>query len=215
MSLRVVLYGEGGRDVGGEGPVPSPGVRLTDWDLGPAHILLRRSLHRIRRVPEQAVHFEAGLRVDRGRVPRGGMLLDRENLRRLCSWATPARAPQLVVVLVDADDDAARKATLEGYLAGLSVPSAVGVAVQEFESWLVADGPAASHVCGATVAVDEEIERLERRDAKERLNGWISSQSRLGDREIRRSIAETCDLTVLERRCPSFRALLLALTPRS
>jgi hypothetical protein len=211
VSLRVVLYGEGGRDVGGERPPPSPGVRLAENDLGPAHILVRRAVSRTRQLPESAVLFEAGLRI-RSHVHRASQLLQRDCVRQLCTWAISERAPQLVVVLVDEDEDKDRRATLQEHVAGTATTVVVAIAVREFESWLVADARAASDACGRSVSVPEEIEDLPRREAKERLQTWIAAQDQRRDRDIRCAIAAQCDLDLLAKRCPSFGVLVSDLT---
>lgn len=219
MSVLVVVYGEGGRDVGGERPPRSPRERLGDEDLGPAHVLARRAISRVRKIPEAAVLFEAGLRL-RGHVPRGAQLLERTNLRQLCTWpplkhdGNPvARTPALAIVLVDEDGVTSRRAELQSHVDGLQTRVVIAVAVREFESWLVADGQAASQACGKSVSLDGEIERLERRAAKDRLQNWIADQNALSDRAARRSIAELADLDVVAKRCPSFATFLKDLAP--
>lgn len=212
---RVVVYAEGGREIGGLGPPPSPNTPLGEEDLGPAHWLVRRALSLSRSLPEGAILFEEGLRVGHGRRPRGAQLLERERLRQLCTWADPRRAPALVVIFVDNDGDVGRLARLTAFVEGVHVPVVIGVAVQEFESWLIADQRAASDATMIDCTEDRPIESLEPRVAKQRLQSAIAAQNERRDRDIRNAIARTCDLAVVARRCPSFHALLTALETKA
>ncbi len=202
MSLRVVLYAEGGREVGGERAPRTPGERLEPGDLGPAHLLVRRLIAAERGLPEPAILFEAPLRLQ-GRVARGGALHERDHLRRLCTWLLRELQPQLVIVLVDADGETARAARLTTYVEGLASAPIIAVARQEFEAWLVADTRAASQVLDCPCSLDGDPEALEPREAKTTLTTWIS-RAELSDRDVKMSLAATLDLSVLRKRCPSF-----------
>jgi hypothetical protein len=149
MSLRVVLYAEGGRELAGEQRWQlAPGDRLPEDALGAAHYVVARALNRTRHLPETAVLFEEPLRTNRGRPARGSDLLDRQTLRRLLMWPSAARRPQLAIVLVDADGDETRRPTLNAATENVTTPRVVAVAVQEVEAWLIADMNAVRIACG-------------------------------------------------------------------
>jgi hypothetical protein len=93
MSLRVVLYAEGGGETGGAGPPPAPCTPLQEGDLGAGHILLRRCLEVAKKLPAAAVHFEAPLRTRRATVARGTALLDKQTLRQLFTWPLAETRP--------------------------------------------------------------------------------------------------------------------------
>jgi len=130
VTLRVVLYGEGGREVSGElGPPPRSGEVLIEKALGPAHVLVRRCLELARGLPDKAVQFEAPVRDSRARVARGTALYaHRQTLRRLLTWADASMRPELAIVLVDCDGFPRRKAELDEWVADLPVTKVIGVA---------------------------------------------------------------------------------------
>lgn len=209
MSLRVVLYAEGGRETGGAFDVPprAGSTLVPDLHFGPAHFLFKRLLAHARGLPEGAVQFEAPLRIGT-RVARGTELLDRSTLRRLLTWFDEAvRAPDLAIVLVDADGDSHRKNTLESHVEGLPVAKVIAVAVQEFETWLIADQNAVHAAMNATHSTLPDLESLPRREAKERLTQWCDASGR-NDRDVRMTLAQTCALDSLERRCAAFATLI-------
>jgi hypothetical protein len=202
VSLRVVLYAEGGNEtVGAPGLPPAPGAPLHDDDLGPGHVLVRRCVELARNVPAAAVRFEAPLRNVRGNVARGTALLHRETLRRLLSWPLADRRPDLAVVLVDGDEDAGRRARLHEIVSDLPVSKVVGVAVQEFEAWLLADHAAVRQALGAAQALPSDPEGMARREAKALLVALVGDRS---ERSMRLTLASLCDLDVVRRRCPAF-----------
>ena len=138
--MRVVVYAEGSReDSGSRVALPLPGDALPEAALGPAHVLVRRCL--VELVPMSEVRFDVPLRT-RGRRARGSDLLHGPTVRRLLTWATPMAKPDLAVVIVDADGEANRHVALRHILSSRrepQPPAVIGVAVQEFEAWLIAD----------------------------------------------------------------------------
>ena len=202
MSLRVALYAEGAGETGGtETLLPAPGNSLEENHLGPAHMLLRRAISMRRGLSEDAVSFQSPLRTRRARVARGSDLIVRRTLRELLSWPDPSRRPDLAIVLVDADGDSTRKRKLEGFLEGL--PSAtitvIAVAVQEFESWFVAD-----HVT-AGQPTPPAVEEMKCGEAKELLATWFRGSDASN---ARRDFARNCDLERIAKAAPSFARLL-------
>jgi hypothetical protein len=199
VSCRVVLYAEGVGDVGGEvSSLPPPTETLAEFHLGPAHALVRRCIARETSVPEQAVTFLSPLR-PRGRHARGSDLHDRNSLRQLLTWPNKNRRPDLAVVLVDGDGRHDRRSTLREFVDGISTPHVVGVAIQEFEAWLIADHGA---VVGALSPAPEQpshVESLSPRQAKTLLGQWISTAGDPDGAGVRLTLARTCNLTVLDR----------------
>jgi hypothetical protein len=193
MTLAVVAYFEGAGETAGELTMPPPpGAALGEEWLGAGHVLLRRSIAYVSRVPEAAVEFRAPLRTSSGRLPRGSDFLHRRTLRQMLTWVRPTDRPDLVVVFVDADGTHDRKRTIEQHLEGLSTSAVViGIPVQEFEAWLLADQAASG------VHEPRAIESLNRREAKELLGD--------GDRK---PMAMGCDLDLVARRCPAFDGFL-------
>jgi hypothetical protein len=119
-------------------------------------------------------------------------------------------------VLVDGDEDAGRKARLAEVVADLFVPKVIAVAVQEFEAWLIADHRAVCEVLAAAPAQPREPERMARRQAKELLVSWMGDRDGSGERGVRITLARTCDLDVVRRRCSAFEQFLRDLgSPRA
>jgi hypothetical protein len=155
------------------------------------------------------VTFEVPL-VLRGRVPRGSDLRVCRNLHRLLTWPRPADVPDLAVVLVDADGDP----QVRGYLARCieerplpRPPVCVGVAAQEFESWLLADQRAVQDVLSRHYDALPDLESLPRGEAKRRLQEQLSL-AYPGDpdarREARNAIVMGFDLDGVAHVCRSF-----------
>lgn len=209
-SLRVVVYGEGRGELGGdETRLPPPGQRLEEPMLGAAHLLLRRALVQARALEEDDVRFDAPLLV-RGRVACGSDLLDAARLRGLLAWATPTRTPDLVVVLVDADGHGpARRKALRQVAGTCRVPCVVGVAVQEFEAWLVTDTKAIAQVVGVPAPPTlRSPERLAPFAARKRLADFLANHGSDAQRRLRSELARHCDLGVLKKGSSSFASLL-------
>jgi hypothetical protein len=144
--FRVVIYAEGPGELAGRKRYDrAPGSPLTEMELGAAHLLVRRCLDRCRNLSPESIIFEEPLRTPRGPRARGSMLLDEGTLRPLLTWPQSTR-PHLAVVLVDADGKQGRQQELESFVEGLSTQVAIGVAIQEFEAWLIADAEALKSV---------------------------------------------------------------------
>jgi len=210
VSVRVALYGEGGGDTAGEIRVrPRPRDELVEEWLGPAHILVRRAIVRTRpQLPSGAIRFEEPLRAG-GRLARGSHLVHGQTLRQLLTWV--AAPPDLAIVLVDRDGVVDRRATLLEAIRDLPLMRAIGVAVEELESWLIGDPQALAQVLPASTS-PPDIESLAPRAAKALLQQWSASQPEKTGRQVRLSLAGLSDLEMLERRCPSFARFALDLS---
>ena len=206
MPTRVVVYAEGARELFGEFVLEkAPGSPLSESDFGAAHFLVRRTIDHL--VPQPlTLQFEAPLNLTTTRPPRGSDLLDRKSLRRLLAWV-PHRRPDLAVVLVDEDGVDSRLSTLRSYLeADWSPPVAIGVAVREFESWLIGDMQAVREVLEIKIDEPREPEQMKPGEAKALLDGWLEERNRSKDgRGVRARIAARLRLDALVRTSRSFR----------
>ncbi len=208
--IRVVLYAEGAGETGGETrQLPPPGNVLSSDLLGPGHLLLRRCILEGLDDIDGEVLFEAPLKTGRGQTARGSMLLKEKTLRQLLTWLDPEMRPDLAVVLVDQDEDNKRKSRLEKYMTRLPSMPILSVAVQEFESWLVADHSCVAEILDHNIQPPRNPENMRRREAKQLLKGWIKqSGTALEDDEVRRRIARQCDLATVARTCRAFDVFL-------
>lgn len=212
MSISVVLYSEGGGETrGGEKAPPVPPAEPIPQDVwGPGHWLIARVLEWKRRIPVAAVRFVAPLRTKDGTIAKGSQLLDRRTLRRLLTFPIADLRPELGVVLVDADGKQGREALLRTHLEGLELapPVVIGVAVQEFEAWLVADSQAVRHVLNAADAPPSP-ESLEPREAKTLLAQWVGqAQPPRPGSELRCTLARSAKLEKIVETCPAFRSFV-------
>lgn len=203
---KLVLYAEGAGELSGsETRLPPTGVPLPEEMLGAAHVLLRRAAALAWNLSELEVSFSVPNRT-RGRHARGSDLLDRTRLRQLVTWPKPEQVPDLVIVLIDSDGDRQRGTKLREWLHD-KTPSVIAVAIEEFESWLIADSDCVRSALGGTAALEgavPEPEKLAPREAKGLLSGWLGVVPAERRLELRRSIAQTCSLQLLQDRCPSF-----------
>jgi len=210
VSLSVTLIAEGaGEDRGARPnhlPQPDPGEALVDEELGAGHLLFRRAIAHARSLPEDAVRFHAPLRLRSGRLARGSDLLVSNRVKQLLTYP-PGPAPDLALVLVDADGEPSRFDEVSRVARRSTRPAAViAIAVQEFEAWLVADPSAC-----ATLGMDDPPtapELLQPGHAKQ----WLARQTaREHQSTRRRDLARTLNLDTLASRCPAFETLVRAL----
>lgn len=223
MTTRVVVYAEGAGELYGALALRrTPGSPLSEVELGAAQILVRRTIALLDSDRGHAVQFEQPLNLPTGRPPRGSDLLNRKNLRGLLSWVGPRR-PDLAVLLIDEDGKEARFSSVKSYLdSGWSPPVAVGVAVREFESWLIEDMQTVREVLGITIDEPPQRESMDPGEAKKMLAGWLEKSHQADpDRVVRGRIAERLRLEVLAHSSKSFQRFreelraALTLIPRS
>lgn len=212
-SVCMVVHAEGPGDLGTTPWDLSPKDSLQPDDLGPAHIIVQRILTEGAQIPAAAIDFVEPLRTKTGARAQGSQLLKPSTLDEiLAGWLL---APPFIVLLVDSDDQppAERAAILEEALKRNLLRGAVGVAVKEFESWLIADAQAISQVIGKVENTCQAPENLACSAAKQNLQKWskdIAQPSRqLVD--IRRELANVMSLDVVANICPSFKAFRQAL----
>lgn len=213
--VRVVVYAEGAGELAGSKSLqPAAGSRLSEEELGSAHLLVRRCLEKARGLDPAHVQFEEPLRTARGKVAKGSMLHGRDTLRPLLLWADPRKQPDLAIVLVDADGDVGRQQQLEEMVDGIPVTTVIAVAIQEFEAWLIADPSALKSVLRKPLSPPKPPEKLSRREAKELLQQWCEEHASSREpAELRRNLAEQCDLDTVAQKCTAFASFLRRLEP--
>lgn len=210
----MVVHAEGPGDLGISEWDLSPTDSLQPDDLGPAHIIVQRILTEGAQIPPPAIDFVEPLRTKTGARAQGSQLLKPSILDEiLAGWLLAP--PPLVVLLVDSDDQspAERAAILEAALVRNSLVGAVGVAVKEFESWLIADAKAIGEVIGKVDHDYQAPESLACDEAKQTLQKWIKDIAHPTRRliDIRRELATAMNFKVVSDRCPSFKSFQQAL----
>lgn len=213
----MVVHAEGPGDLGTTTWDLSPTDSLQPDDLGPAHIIVQRILTEGAQIPAPAIDFVEPLRTKTGARAQGSQLLKPRILDEiLTGWRL--LAPSLIVLLVDSDDQprVERAAILEAALTRHSLTGAVGIAVKEFEAWLIADANAIGQVIGKVDHDYQTPQALACGEAKQTLQKWIREIAHPSRQlmDIRKEIATLMDLDVVSNRCPSFKSFrqsLLAL----
>jgi hypothetical protein len=142
------------------------------------------------------VRFVSPLR-PRGKTVRASELLVPTILRSLVAFPNNFRRPDLAIILVDEDGDGSRQA-LAASLDGSIVPAVMGVAVPEFEAWLIADHANLAQVLRTTI--DPPPATMAPRAAKAFLSKAFSCRSGSSDpAELRKELARSCDFKALMR----------------
>jgi hypothetical protein len=205
--LRVVVYAEGAGELTGRDTRRQrrPGTALTGEELGAAHLLVRRCLRRTQGLDPESIQFDEPLRGPRGQLAKGSMLHSGESLRRFLSWPDEDLEPDLAIILIDADGQEDRQQRLVGAIQDMSVPAVLSAAIQEFEAWLIADEAAVKDVLRKPLSTPKSPERMSKRQAKELLQAWCAEHAgRKDSHELRRQLAETCDLDTVSAHCAAF-----------
>lgn len=208
--IRVVVYAEGTREASGARvPLPPPGDPLPEAALGPAHILVRRCL--AEHAPLEQIRFDVPL-LTRGRRARGSDLHRASTLRQLCTWAMPLAKPDVAVVIVDADGETGRLRIIRQALEGrrdVQPPVVVGVAIHEFEAWMLADDAALRKHLGFADDPLPRPETLAPRQAKAVVLELLAKKS--ADKDTQKALlvqlADAVDLAVVASICTAFEHL--------
>jgi hypothetical protein len=208
--VRIVVYVEGPAEEGAARQfLPAPGDPIPEELLGPAHLLVRRCIAEGTEVPAEAISFEVPLLL-RGRIARGSDLRVCKNLHKLLAWPRPEDVPDLAIVLIDADDDLQIRAHLTRCMEQrpLLRPTApVGVAFQEFESWLLGDQNAVHAVVDHAYDGLPDREGMACGEAKRILQGWLATahpDDPDARNEARKEIVIRASLDEMARRCRTF-----------
>ncbi len=140
---------------------------------------------------------------------------DRRDNSRGSSSLTAARRPcKRLLVFVDRDGKVGRERQLNEAIKDLRIPNALGVAIESFESWLLADTSAVVELLRPAAGPSANPESLPPGEAKRLLQQWCvdAGQDPLS---LRRDLARHVDLGALRECCTSFavfqRALFAAL----
>lgn len=128
--------------------------------------------------------------------------------KRILRWVLTAaeRGYDGLVLVIDEDGDSSRvreaaKAQDETALSG-AFPRAIGIAIRSFDSWILADETALSHVLGLPVPTQSAPEAIA--DPKTLCKTLLESSScGLWQREMYVQVAERLRLEMLENRCPN------------
>ncbi len=125
-------------------------------------------------------------------------------VKRAIRWILEARRRgyDALVLVIDEDGRPERlrdlaQAQSEQMLTG-SFPRALGVAIREFDAWILADEKALSDVLDCTVQTQPSPE--ENRDPKADCS--ILLGARMSQRDFYAKVSQTLDLARLEKRCP-------------
>lgn len=149
-------------------------------------------------MPERRVALLAEGELELGaRRPRGSDLHKPLNIRRLTRWAQPRLKPSLTVVLVDGDGQRGRYSELNDACDAFAV---VGVAVPEFEAWLLADHSALIEVLGP---LKQPRKTFKPQAAKELFRRVVRSAG-IDERTARAQLAQRYDPKVVAERSKSF-----------
>ncbi|MBT9315697.1 DUF4276 family protein [Leptothoe spongobia] len=209
----MVVHAEGPGELGTTTWDLSPTDSLQPDDLGPAHIIVQRILTEGAQIPALAIDFVEPLRTKTGARAHGSQLLKPSALDEiLAGWLL---ALPLIVLLVDSDDKppVERESILKAALERNALAGAVGVAVKEFESWLIADAKAINQIIGNVRHDFQTPEKLACGEAKQTLQKWIQDIAHPSRQlmDIRRELATAMDLDVVTNLCPSFKSFRQAL----
>jgi hypothetical protein len=109
-----------------------------------------------------------------------------------------------VVILIDQDDDPSRhqSASFAQETTFTLLPRAIGIALQTFDAWFLADHAALSHVLGTDIQMQSDPERHnDPKSACQNLATFASTDFRL--RDLHSMVAAVADLGLLRKRCPT------------
>jgi hypothetical protein len=221
--IRIGLIAEGEAELGASIPYIKPedgGKVIERTREGALHTLIRRELQSIGLdcdfVQRHPTNHESGLFTRR----TGHSILQPKYLAQVVIAWKPEEV-DMIVIVADADDILPkRQHDLELALAKIrsnhldteekeiSDRSAGGLAIRNFETWLLADTQTVSRILGVEIKKLENLEELE--NTKEILVGAISQSSYLDGNtsnqrplKIRWNLAHYIDLAVIKTHCPN------------
>jgi Domain of unknown function (DUF4276) len=222
-SLRIGLIAEGEAELGPSVPYLKPeegGKPIEPSQEGALHNLIRRELARINIPDCQFVHRHPSIQERRkSQVRRGHSILESRYLAQMVIAWQPEEV-DLILIVVDADDVLAeRQQKLDKALATIrnnhidatdqtvSDRSAGGLAIRNFETWLLGDLETVAPILGVAIPPISDFEDLA--TSKEILERAIAqSNYLLGEYAnqrplyIRWEIARRLNLNVLKTNCP-------------
>lgn len=221
--LRIGLIAEGEAELGPSVPYLKPeegGKPIDPSQEGALHTLIRRELARINIPDCQFIHRHPSIQERRvAQVRRGHSILESRYLAQMVIAWQPKEV-DLIVIVVDADDvRVERKRDLAKALAtirdnhidaiGQTVNdrSAGGLAIRNFETWLIADTKTVARILAVTL---DELDDLENRvDTKDVMETAIAQstyrEGQDGNQrplQVRWQLAHHLELDVISARCP-------------
>jgi hypothetical protein len=222
-SLRIGLIAEGEAELGPSVPYLKPeegGKPIDPSQEGALHTLIRRELARINIPDCEFIHRHPSIQEQRkSQVRRGHSILESRYLAQMTIAWQPEEI-DLIVIVVDGDNVLEeRKRNLAKALAVIRdnhidaddklVPdrSAGGLAIQNFETWLLADTDTVSQMLAVPIASIDHIENSA--DTKPIMEAAIAQSTYLKDQGgnqrpllVRWNLANHLDLEVMRSRCP-------------
>lgn len=219
MNLRITVYAEGATERTGldkDTRLQSrPAEILPEEQLGPVHILIKRVISSPHLKQEPKIDFLTMNRIveDRGkprphfRIPRGGDISNVKYIRQFLTNIMAKSNTHMVIIVFDADGNPGLKREIEDKIADIPTPHVIGMAIQEFEAWLIADQKTIVDRLKSNLNQSTDPEKMKRGEAKKLYNKWLNDSDDPEDittsSEIRIHIARNCNLEILKKRCPS------------
>ncbi|TYQ23304.1 hypothetical protein PseudUWO311_23320 [Pseudanabaena sp. UWO311] len=221
--IRIGLIAEGEAELGASIPYINPedgGKVIERTREGALHTLIRRELQSIGLdcdfVQRHPTNHESGLFTRR----TGHSILQPKYLAQVVISWKPEEV-DMILIVADADDilpkrqhDLAlalakiRSNHLDANEQEISDRSAGGLAIRNFETWLLADTQTVSRILGVEIEKLENLEELE--NTKEILVGAIAKSTYLEENtsnqrplQIRWNLANDIDLAVIKTHCPN------------
>jgi hypothetical protein len=221
--LRIGLIVEGEAELGSSVPYikPEEGGKIIEREReGALHTLIRRELNSCGLPDCDFVHRHPSIKeAQKKTLRRGHSILDRKYLAQVVSIWKPEEV-DIIVIVVDADDklfqrridlEAALNVIRDNHLdnneRSICDRSIGGLAIKNFEAWLLADPRTISNILGVQVEQFENTEDLD--NPKYILENAISQSTYLEGTnnqrplQIRWNLASQIDLDILKTCCPN------------
>lgn len=186
--MRVLLVSEGRHELG-DGSEP-----------GALELLVRRLLKRDLHV--ECDRFASGAL----HAVHGGKT--KKYFKRALAWMKHAGREgfDAVIVVIDDDDEPRRRQQFDDAQESsfCAIRRALGVAVREFDAWILADERSLSGVLGMPVEPQDDVERLS--DPKQVCRGLLDRSERKGGitpTKMYAQVAQEANLDTLIKRCPT------------
>jgi hypothetical protein len=222
-SIRIGLIAEGEAELGASIPYINPedgGKVIERFREGALHTLIRRELQNIGLDCDFVQRHPTIKEIGKLTRRTGHSILDLKYLAKVVSVWKPEEI-DMILIVADADDILPkRQHDLEIALAKIrsnhldaddkeiSDRSAGGLAIRNFETWLLADTQTVSAILGVEIEKLENLEDLE--NTKEILENAIAKSTYLDDNisnqrplQIRWNLANDIDLEVIKTHCPN------------
>lgn len=220
--IKIGLIAEGETELGKSVPYIKPeegGKTIPRGDEGALHTLVRRELAAIGISDCDFIQRHPTVKDKRGKLRTGFGILNEKYLAQLIITWKPEEV-DMIVIVADADDiletrkkDLAealktiRKNHLDINEQPIGDRSIGGLAIRNFETWLLADVQTVARILEVELNPMEDLENLE--ETKQLLENAILKSNYLSDQEtnqrpfqIRWNLAWEIDLEILKNSCP-------------